>query len=159
MPWAAAYCEPFRESLAETRLRALGFETFLPLRMVRLHRAGSPMVPRALFPNYVFVVGDASHWRTIRQAGGIVDLVRTGSEITTIPSEVITEIKARCDPNGVVPSRIIKAGEHHMVWNGNPLAGLVALVEQVRGSHCRAWVGSLGITKLPLSDLDPEPRG
>jgi hypothetical protein len=39
----------------------------------------------------------------------------------------------------------------------SPLAGLVALVEQVRGSHCRAWVGSLRITKVPLSHLDPEP--
>lgn len=154
MAWAACYTQPFRELLANSHLRAMGFQTFCPMRLARLHRTGSPQIRRALFSNYLFVDAEPHQHRQVRYGRGVVDLVRTGSEVLTIPPAVIAELKSRCDERGIVPPPILKTGRSYEIARG-PFAGLMFLAEQIGSDVVRGWINGYHASII-LDCLNPE---
>jgi hypothetical protein len=156
LAWLACFTEPAREELADVQLRARGFETLYLTRLVRQHRRGSPWIKIPLFRSYIFARTDEP-WQVVRRVRGVLDVVRAGDEAVTVPPAVIAELRSRCDDSGIIPPPAIRIGSSYAIVNGNPLAGMCALIEKVGGTHCRAWIGSLRVERLALSDLDPEP--
>jgi hypothetical protein len=155
MSWICCWTQPLREDVADAQLRARGFETLYLTRLRRVHSHGSPWVRTPLFKRYVFAATDGP-WQQLRRIRGVQDVVRVGVDAATLPAPVIAELKSRANPDGLMPTPAIRPGSSYMIVNGNPLAGLLILVERVGGEHARGWVGTWK-TKIPLADLDPEP--
>ena len=57
-----------------------------------------------MFPRYLFVAvdPDVQAWRAIRSTIGVADLVSFGDRPATVPQEIIDEILARQDEQGLV---------------------------------------------------------
>lgn len=66
--WYVVQTQPNGEARAEAHLRRQGFRTYLPRYLrSRRHARKTQMVPRPLFPRYLFVGLDLARdrWRTI----------------------------------------------------------------------------------------------
>ena len=103
--WCAVQTHVRSEDKAAFHLRRQGFEVFLPKHLKRRsHARRIDWVPTPLFPRYLFVVIDpmATQWSSIRSTVGVGDLVRFGGSPATVPTDIITEIQARQDENGLV---------------------------------------------------------
>lgn len=94
--WLLLYTKARAESWAEINLRKQGFATLLP----RV-RQGDGYGP--LFPRYVFVGAPAgSDFRSARSTRGVLYVVQCGERPARVPAEVIDDIQARMDEQGVV---------------------------------------------------------
>ncbi|MEQ8247541.1 MAG: transcription termination/antitermination NusG family protein [Alphaproteobacteria bacterium] len=106
MTWYVAYTQPRKERWARTNLWELGFDAYLPEYMaMRRHARRTDMVARPLFPRYLFVKsapGSAFAAAVAASAKGVVDLVRMGSHLPTLPDRLIQEIKDREGGDGFV---------------------------------------------------------
>ncbi len=103
--WCAVNTQVNAEDKAVFHLMRQGFKVLLPKHLKRRsHARKVEWVPRPLFPGYLFVEIDPerSPWRAIRSTVGIFDVIRFGEKPAPIPDEVIDEIKARQDENGLV---------------------------------------------------------
>jgi hypothetical protein len=94
--WLLLYTKARAESWADINLRKQGYETLLP--RVRQRDGFAP-----LFPRYVFV--GAPPGRDLRPAAstrGVLYVVRCGEHPARVPLEVLENIRARMDANGIV---------------------------------------------------------
>ena len=76
--WYAVYAQPHWEWIAQVRLRAQNFLTFLPLHSKTVNHARKRQTVLApLFPRYLFIVLDLKRdrWRTINSTRGVTSLV------------------------------------------------------------------------------------
>jgi transcription antitermination factor NusG len=129
--WYCAWTEHHRERIAETSIRAAGFESLLPLILqVRSH--GQSIVP--CFPRYVLCRFDAAHddWGKIISARGVAGLIRHApGRPTPLPDHDINELLARISARGIVDD----PGE--TPWDG-PGAGYVPMWEPMAGLDAAA---------------------
>ncbi len=106
MKWYAAYTHPKKERWARTNLWELGFEVYLPEYLkVRRHARRTDEVARPLFPRYLFVAASAENALPPNLAGtarGVVDLVRMGRALPSVPDALIREIRLREADDGLV---------------------------------------------------------
>ncbi|HJU69159.1 MAG TPA: transcription termination/antitermination NusG family protein [Gemmatimonadaceae bacterium] len=94
--WLLLYTKARAESWADINLRRQGFTTLLP--RVRQRDGFGP-----LFPRYVFVGAPAgTDFRPARSTRGVLYVVHCGETPARVPLEVIEEIRARMDAQGVV---------------------------------------------------------
>lgn len=96
--WHLLYCKPRQEARAQQHLANQGFSSFLPMITVNKLRAGKKVtVTEPLFPRYLFlhVPQQEISLNTIRSTRGINDFVRFGSEIATVPSQLIVSLTSR----------------------------------------------------------------
>lgn len=103
--WCAVSTQVNAEDKAVFHLMRQGFKVLLPKHLKRrAHARKVEWVPRPLFPGYLFVEidPDISPWRAIRSTIGIFDVIRFGEKPAPVPCQVIDEIKARQDENGLV---------------------------------------------------------
>ncbi len=130
--WCAVQTHVRSEDKAAFHLKRQGFEVFLPKHLKRrMHARRIDWVPAPLFPRYLFVAIDplATQWSSIRSTVGVSNLVRFGNRPATVPTDIITEIKARQDEKGMVKAytgHTFKAGERVRIIDGplNDLEGL-----------------------------------
>ena len=102
--WIAVHTRPNAETKAAFHLRRQGYEVYLPqyMRHVR-HARRSQFLARPLFPRYLFVdLSSREGWHSIRSTVGVSDLVRAGANLIPVPCEVIDEIRAREDSEGLI---------------------------------------------------------
>jgi transcription antitermination factor NusG len=98
--WACVYTHPQAEVWANTNLRRSGYITFLPTHLVQQRDRITPSmlhcVIRPLFPRYLFLLFDhhAASWSPIRATPGVVDLIRTGSDVHYAPEGAIAALQA-----------------------------------------------------------------
>lgn len=126
--WYLIYCKPRQESAAQVNLGRQGYETHLPLAKVRKRRRGrwqDHIEP--LFPRYLFIQLDSKtdNWSPIRSTLGVVNLVRFGLEPATIPDDLIQELLARANDEGLYELeslRNVNPGDPIRVCEG-PMAG------------------------------------
>lgn len=122
--WCAVNTKVNAEDRAVFHLMRQGFKVMLPKHLKRrAHARKVEWVPRPLFPGYLFVEIDPerSPWRAIRSTVGIFDVIRFGERPAPVPEEVIDEIKARQDENGLVKThdgQSFKPGEAVRVLQG-----------------------------------------
>ena len=123
-------------------LNQQGFETFLPFydttsrKESRFINATQP-----LFPNYMFISFNRakSEWRKINNTYGVIRLVYFNSILKSIPTEVIENLKARCDVSGqLLPIKRLKKGDQIKVSNG-PFTSFIATVETYETDQ-RIWI-------------------
>jgi len=122
--WCAVNTQVNAEDKAVFHLMRQGFKVLLPKHLKRrAHARKVEWVPRPLFPGYLFVEIDpeSSPWRAIRSTIGIFDVIRFGEKPAPVPENVIDEIRARQDENGLVKTsegETFKPGERVRVLQG-----------------------------------------
>lgn len=105
MKWYAARTHAQSEDKAAMHLRRQGFAVYLPkYRKLRRHARRSDWVLRPLFPRYLFVGVSPGNerWRTIQSTVGISRLVSFGEAPTPVPTDVMEEMLARTDSDGLL---------------------------------------------------------
>jgi len=130
--WCAVQTHVRSEDKATFHLQRQGFKVFLPKHMKRRkHARRIDWVATPLFPRYLFVAIDpeSTQWSSIRSTVGVGDLVRFGTRPAIVPTDIITEIMARQDDNGLVKAHgncTFQAGDRVKIIDGplNELEGL-----------------------------------
>lgn len=158
--WYLARLKPNCAQIAKRNLERQGFEVFVPLER-QSRRRGSQFIDieRPFFPGYLFVsdLTDSAHWRTIRSTYGIAQLVSFGSIPATVPTEIISQLKASCDKNSVIRSREALTRGDNVRISAGPFVDFVGRVERLNPDQ-RAWIlldilGKQTRVALPLSEL------
>jgi transcriptional antiterminator RfaH len=103
--WYVVHSQPSAEPKAAWHLRNQGYDIYLPryLRKIR-HARRTMMVPRPLFPSYLFVAMDldVTRWRAIRSTVGVASLVCAGDRPAPVPVGIVEHIRQLEDENGMV---------------------------------------------------------
>ena len=166
MTWFAAYTHARKERWARANLWELGFDVYLPeYQRRRRHARRIDVVARPMFPRYLFVrqpparAIPATHAAT---AKGVVDLVRIGRSYSTVPDQVIDEIRSLEGGDGFIhlgrspltPGQEIRiiAGslrDHLGIFRCQDDAQRVIILVNLLGRQIRA--------KVAAADIAPEP--
>jgi transcriptional antiterminator RfaH len=103
--WYAVYAQPHWESIAQLRIRAQNFRTFLPLHSTTVHHARKRQTVLApLFPRYLFVVIHLKRdrWRVINSTRGVTSLIMREGLPIQIRSGVVETLLNSSTPEGEV---------------------------------------------------------
>lgn len=103
--WYVVHTQLNGEARAELNLRRQGFHTYLPRYLrSRRHARRTHMVPRPLFPRYLFVALDLARdrWRSIPSTFGVLQIVLAGERPAPVPDGIVEQIKAREADDGYV---------------------------------------------------------
>ena len=98
---AAWYClrtESKREHVAAANIRTqVGVEVYCPrVSYHKMTRRGKVRFTEAMFPGYIFVRCEIFEaMRHLLAIGGVISVVRYGSDIPAVPAEFVEELKAR----------------------------------------------------------------
>jgi transcriptional antiterminator NusG len=98
--WYAIYAQSRHEAKVETALQQKGLEVFLPRVAIPSQRRDRKLrLKLPLFPGYLFVHTslDASNYREILKAPGVVRLLGFKGSPTPVPEETIHSIKTIVD--------------------------------------------------------------
>jgi len=127
--WTVAQTHPSREGLAEANLQQAGFETYLPRTKVRDHQRNLRVVP--LFPSYVFV-RVIETWSPIASIIGVARILRNGEYPARLHDQVLAELKAREDRQGLIQLPTLRIGQRVRIVRGT-FAGHIAVYEGMSG--------------------------
>ena len=122
--WYVVNTKAREEAKALFNLRRQGFNAYLPQhKKTRRHARHTDNVLAPLFPKYLFVEFDLNmeNWSRINSTLGVSRLIQFGMMPTPLPTELINEIRAREDPEGMVTLNQnlgIKQGDKVTVING-----------------------------------------
>ncbi|MEW5681797.1 MAG: transcription/translation regulatory transformer protein RfaH [Pseudomonadota bacterium] len=129
--WYLLYCKPRQELRAQQHLANQGFHTFVPqLTLQKLRANRWCEVTEPLFPRYLFLhvpSGQELNMRAIRATRGITDFVRFGTQLATVPQQLVallTEQQISQKQQVVLP--VLNAGDAVDILTG-PFAGLNAV--------------------------------
>lgn len=103
--WFAVQTQPHAEMKALAHLERQGFETYLPRFLKRRRHAGRvDIVPRPLFPSYLFVAIDtaAQRWRCVNSTVGVRKLVCRGETPAALDAKIIDHLKSQHDETGYI---------------------------------------------------------
>lgn len=103
--WYVVHTQLNGEARAELNLRRQGFRTYLPRYLrSRRHARRTQMVPRPLFPRYLFVALDLAcdRWRSIHSTCGVSQIVLAGERPVPVPEGVVEQIRAREAGDGYI---------------------------------------------------------
>ena len=140
--WALVQFKPNSDAVACRNLSRQGFEVFLP-RIEVTSKTPSKFVRsiKPLFPGYLFVRInlDKGGWRAINSTYGVSRIVTTAGKPTRVPSELVENIKRRCDAEDTVQPMVdVKAGDEVTLLHG-PFAEWVGKVVTLTPDN-RVWV-------------------
>lgn len=129
--WYLLYCKPRQELRAQQHLANQGFHSFVPqLTLQKLRANRWCEVTEPLFPRYLFLhlpAGQELNLRAIRATRGITDFVRFGTQLATVPQQLVallTEQQISLKQQTIPP--VLKAGDAVSILTG-PFAGLNAV--------------------------------
>ncbi|MGY4178337.1 transcriptional antiterminator RfaH [Bradyrhizobium sp. USDA 4518] len=138
--WYVVQTQINAEAKAAAGLVRQGFSIYLPrYQRRRSHARKVEIVPRPLFPRYLFVAIDiaAQRWRAIQSTTGVSHLVCVGDRPAMVESGVIDALKAREDEAGFI--KLVRApaflpGDKVRIVEGAFVDSL-ALVEDASDHH------------------------
>lgn len=144
MNWYCIHTRPQKEEATRQYYhQSLGVETYFPkLREQRVIRRVKRTVIRPLFPRYVFCrIEPALHYRAVRYAPEVIDVVHFGPAPTIVPDQLIAELKGWAgdvlDATALRPA--LRPGDIVLIGEG-PLLGLSAVVQQEMSDSDRVAV-------------------
>ncbi len=159
--WYLIYSKPRQEQVARTNLERQGYETYLPLsRETRRRRGRAAEIIVPLFPRYLFIHLDSQtdNWGPIRSTLGVVSLVRFAHQPAQVPDDLVTALRARENPEGLVavPREIFRRGGRVRITDGSFMGyegiflapsgrGRVVILLDIMGKLTRATVGTISI--------------
>ena len=103
--WFVVNAKTREEPKALFNLKQQGFNTYLPqYKKVRRHARKTDVVLAPLFPKYLFVEIDVEkqNWSAINSTLGVSKLIQFGSQPNPVPINLIHEIQAREDSEGLI---------------------------------------------------------
>lgn len=103
--WHVVHTQAGAEEKAARHLANQSFEVYFPrIRKRWRHARRTQTVARALFPRYIFVSIDLEKeaWRSVKSTIGVQQIVCQGDRPLPVPQNVIDEIRAREDEEGLV---------------------------------------------------------
>jgi transcriptional antiterminator RfaH len=141
--WYLVYTKPHKEQVAKENLERQGYETYLPMTLVRRRRMGRGMDSvEPLFPRYLFIHLDATtdNWSPIRSTLGVNSLVKFGMYPSTVPDSLIEVLRTRDNDQGIqdIGEAEMKTGQTIRVMEG-AMAGLEGIYLAKTGAE-RAMV-------------------
>lgn len=133
MNWYCIHTRPQKEvATRQYYSDSLGVETYHPtLREQRVIRRVRRVVVRPLFPRYLFCRFEpAFHYRAVRYAPDVIDVVHLGAAPTIVPDQLIADLKnwAGDELDVVSLQRKFSPGDLVDIADG-PLMGLRAVVQ------------------------------
>jgi transcriptional antiterminator RfaH len=140
--WFILQFKPNAHHQAAKNLSQQGFETFLPLQDTTSRKLSRFInTSKPLFPGYMFITFDRTNneWHKVNNTYGVSRLVTFNTILKSIPTQVVDNLRARCDLEGkLLPIKKLKEGDQVKVLNG-PLASFIAIVETYETDQ-RIWV-------------------
>lgn len=140
--WFLAQIRPNSVHIADRNLQRQGFRTFLPMEeRTQKRRDRFVSALRPVFPGYLFVSFDVTRglWQKINSTSGVSRLVSFGQEPRTVPLDVISQLRQRCDEFGkLMPPKLLRPGDAVRISEG-PFADFVARIERIAPDR-RVWV-------------------
>lgn len=141
--WFAIHAKPRRESFAETSVRALGHDVFLPtLKVERIVRGKRCLSSKPLFRGYFFArfLPEVS-LESVRSARGVLQVVSSGRLPIPVHETIIREIQDRAEADGHIRMcrRALIPGELVSIEEG-PLQGLMGRVEREQDDRNRVAI-------------------
>jgi|SRR5215469_12562237 len=131
MAWLVATSENGKQATARSFLEGDGFQVYFPrLRERRFYRGHKQFVESYLFGRYFFVLF-VPIWYRIRFTIGVDSLFMHDERPALIRDDVIDEIRAREDRDGIITIRKgFRHGQRVRVKSG-PLAGILGTFERM----------------------------
>ncbi|MGH7183075.1 MAG: transcription termination/antitermination NusG family protein, partial [Nitrospiraceae bacterium] len=126
MHWYVIRTKPHQERLAESHLKQLPVETFLPLlRQTKWIRRQEKTIVEPLFPRYLFARFDINdRYRAVSFAKGVLNIVKFGLKPAEVSESLIGAIRERLEGGYVTPpTERFEKGQIVQI-SGGPLAGL-----------------------------------
>ncbi len=129
--WYLIYTKPKQEEVALLNLEQQNYTAYLPKVMGLKRKQGrSIKTVLPMFPRYLFIQLDdqTDNWGPIRSTIGVANMVRFGMDAARVPNELIDEIRAREDSDGVValPDKDFEKGQTVRITTG-PFEGYEAV--------------------------------
>ncbi len=154
--WWVVFTQPHKEELVQSRLQAMGLETFLPMiRPAHIRSDRRPWKP--LFPRYVFVRAAPQNLPRSRLEWlpGVSSLVSFGCEPARVPQSVIDLLRRRVEVLNQRGYGYIAPGERVRITSG-PLKDLEAIFDRPVSDtgRVRILVNLLG--RLTTCEVDVE---
>ena len=157
--WYLIRTKPRCDYIAATALRRHGYELYFPQVRAPWYRSGDKEVP--LFPGYLFLRYDTNEpgWPTLSMLPGILNRVRFGGVVPTVPDEVITSLEIRVDAinsEGGLWTRFRRGDRVHVV--SGKMEGLAEVVEEPTSPQARVrvlleFMGRLVPAQVPVGNL------
>lgn len=131
--WYAIHVKPGQEARADSNLRAWRLETFAPQIRQRTHNpyTGKPsFVTKPLFPRYIFAKFKASALlHKVCFTRGVQDVVSFGGNPCSIDEEIISAIRSRTGPDGLIHiGEDLRPGDKVVIGEG-PLQNFVGIFD------------------------------
>jgi transcriptional antiterminator RfaH len=130
-PWFLVQTKPNAEAVAFRNLENQNITAFMPLhKTTRRKPSKFQTILRPLFPGYIFISLELNSvlWRKIKSTRGVTRVVRFGREPSQVPSEIIKELFAYCDTDGVFQrEEKFVIGNNIQIKKG-PLAGAIGSI-------------------------------
>lgn len=132
MNWHCIHTRPMKEEATrEYYSGCLGLDTYFPmLREQRTIRRVKRMVTKPLFPRYLFCRFEPTlHYRAVRYAPEVIDVVHFGSTPTIVPDRLIDDLRSWAGEalDVITLQPPLKPGDVVLIGDG-PLSGLRAVV-------------------------------
>jgi transcriptional antiterminator RfaH len=143
LDWFAIHAKPRRESFAETSVRTLGHDVFLPkLKLERVARGKRRLSSSPLFRGYFFArFCPAVSLESVKCARGVLQVVSSGRFPIPVDEKIIREIRDRVEEDGYIRicRRDLKPGDLVTIEEG-PLQGMMGRVEREMGDRNRVAI-------------------
>jgi transcription elongation factor/antiterminator RfaH len=146
--WYAVYAQPHWESIAQLRLQAQNFRTFLPRHSMTVHHARKRQTVLApLFPRYLFVVLDLrrDRWRAINSTRGVTSLIMHEGLPAPIRSGVVETLVDSSTPEGEVRFCSEMTSGRRVRLVAGPFAGQLGILKDLsRSGRVRVLIEMMG---------------
>jgi len=138
LDWYLVLSRPRQEAVAAEHLQRQGYGVYLPrLQLPRRRRGSWQDVVEPLFPRYLFAGArrEEQSVHPIRSTRGVSALVRNGAGYTPVSPELLAELRAREDAEGLhrLHPGELQPGEVVRILAG-PFAGLEAVFHSRQGA-------------------------
>ena len=152
--WRAIQVHSQRETAVERTLTENDVPVFCPRIRVRMHRAGSPVVARPLFPSYLFADIEAQPVAIVKHCHYVIGILGT----VAIPTPIMDAIREISANVCVSPQWVV--GQYYRLRGPQALAGILVRLEAL-DDHARASVllnlfGAERVASVSVDDLTEE---
>lgn len=139
--WFIAQIKPNSYNKAKNNLQQQGFETFLPtLELTKRNSNRCLYNSIYLFPGYMFVAFNPLliKWTKINNTFGVSKILTFNGKPEVVSSDLILELKGRCDANDKFLSKEhLQGGDKIKILTG-PFSNFIAKIENENYSR-RKW--------------------
>lgn len=160
--WYVAYTFSKSEKKVHSKFKALGFESFLPLRLEKRKWSDRvKYIETPLFPGYVFVYTTKDQLMKLEKIDRVVRFVTFGDKFATIRSDEIGLIKKILSKNldAKIDNRTLESGDIVEIKNGIFKGLQAAFVEELGKNRVIIKIGeiqqglSIEISREMLQDI------